>query len=65
MAWVKTAYQDATGSHAVGEQIDFPLDTDAQKLVYQRLLRYGIITEEPPPAPPEDVEEKPRTRRKT
>lgn len=47
-AYVATEYTDAEGKHEVGQEVEFPRDTDEQKLSFDTLLRYGIISKTPP-----------------
>lgn len=43
-AYVKTPYSDASGDHEVGDEVEFPRDTDEEKAAFDRLVATGIIT---------------------
>jgi hypothetical protein len=43
-AYVLTAYTDAEGRHEVGDEVDIPQKTDAQKVGFENLVNYRIIT---------------------
>lgn len=43
-AYVATRYEDAEGVHEVGEEVEFPRNTDEEKERFDRLLEYGIIS---------------------
>lgn len=43
-AYVAIPYTDAEGKHEVGEEVEFPRDTDEQKLAFDTMLRYGLIS---------------------
>lgn len=47
-AYVATEYTDAEGKHEVGQEVEFARDTDEQKASFDTLLRYGIISKNPP-----------------
>lgn len=42
--YVRTRYEDTDGVHEVGEVVDLPRETDEQKLEFDRMVDYAIIT---------------------
>lgn len=42
--YVAIPYTDAKGEHKVGQQVEFPRETDQDKASVDTLLRYGVIS---------------------
>lgn len=43
-AYVAIPYTDSEGEHPVGEEVEFPRNTDEEKASVDTLVRYGIIS---------------------
>ena len=46
-AYVLTEFKDSEGLHEVGDKVEIPRDTDEEKLSFQTLIDYGIISTKP------------------
>lgn len=63
-AYVATRYEDSSGAHEIGESVEFPYETAADKANFDRLVSYGIISVDAPAKPAvTDVADKPKTRK--
>lgn len=53
MATVYVAHEftDKGGTHAVGEEMNLPEDTDAQASELERMINYGLVTRSRPANP--------------